>query len=59
MIIYMAGESGGSTREKMWLALIDHRLLSYWFIKEYIHKPNNTFELVKNENLLCRRAVKQ
>ena len=54
MKIYLAGTLGIISREKQLLRLISKRLLSFWDIQKNQFAVRESFELIKNENILCR-----
>ena len=53
MKIYLAGTLGIISREKQLLRLISKRLLSFWDIQKNQFAVRESFELIKNENILC------
>lgn len=59
MQIYFAGTLGIVSREEQLIRLYEHRLLSFWDIQEDQFAVKKSFELIKNENIFCRRRFRK
>lgn len=55
MRIYFAGTLGIISREEQLIKLFKRRLLSFWDIQKNQFAVRESFELIKNENILRQR----
>jgi hypothetical protein len=55
MRIYLAGTLGIISREEQLIKLFKRRLLSFWDIQKNQFAVRESFELIKNENILRQR----